>query len=440
MLIFGTGIFYFFWKVVKAHHRETMAVLSEKQLKRLAEHKYSRTGDLSLMEPWFAKFWEWCVQQIPLWWAPNCLTFAGLVLNVVTSLIIIVCYNEGKHAVSAWVYIFGAVGLFAYQVLDSIDGKQARRTQSSTPLGELFDHGCDAISTVFVALSFCLTIQYADIPYTLFFISFFMMFLFYLAHWQTYVTGSLRFGKLDVTEAQWLVIASFITTAICGPSFWYWELPLIGVTPQSAITVVMITGGILQVYSNFRIIFMQGGIGRNGSTVAGSSVIFPIFPIVTVIACAVAIANKSHDIYENNPCLYILAFGMMFAKITMRVIVSHMTKSELDYFDSVYFGFGMLLINQYFDIVIAEYYVLWAALLYSVVNVLMYSHAVSQQICDYLNIYCFCITRRPRARDSNGSTAAAASSSSAHANSRVRGDSSSSAGSAHANGRPKKDS
>lgn len=33
------------------------------------------------------------------------------------------------------------IGLFMYQSLDAIDGKQARRTQTSGPLGELFDHG-----------------------------------------------------------------------------------------------------------------------------------------------------------------------------------------------------------------------------------------------------------------------------------------------------------
>lgn len=31
--------------------------------------------------------------------------------------------------------------MFAYQSLDAIDGKQARRTGTSGPLGELFDHG-----------------------------------------------------------------------------------------------------------------------------------------------------------------------------------------------------------------------------------------------------------------------------------------------------------
>jgi hypothetical protein len=35
-----------------------------------------------------------------------------------------------------------AIGLFAYQSMDAIDGKQARRTGMAGPLGEMFDHGC----------------------------------------------------------------------------------------------------------------------------------------------------------------------------------------------------------------------------------------------------------------------------------------------------------
>lgn len=46
-----------------------------------------------------------------------------------------------------WAYLLCAVGLFVYQSLDAIDGKQARRTNNSSPLGELFDHGCDSLST-----------------------------------------------------------------------------------------------------------------------------------------------------------------------------------------------------------------------------------------------------------------------------------------------------
>ena len=39
-----------------------------------------------------------------------------------------------------------SAGLFIYQSLDAIDGKQARRTGSSSPLGEVFDHGVFTVS------------------------------------------------------------------------------------------------------------------------------------------------------------------------------------------------------------------------------------------------------------------------------------------------------
>lgn len=46
------------------------------------------------------------------------------------------------------------------------------------------------------------------------------MILFYCAHWQTYVSGTLRFGKVDVTEAQCAIISIHMISAIFGPSIW----------------------------------------------------------------------------------------------------------------------------------------------------------------------------------------------------------------------------
>lgn len=43
--------------------------------------------------------------------------------------------------------------------MDAIDGKQARRTNSSSPLGELFDHGCDSLSTGIVDFFFMLVVN-----------------------------------------------------------------------------------------------------------------------------------------------------------------------------------------------------------------------------------------------------------------------------------------
>lgn len=47
-----------------------------------------------------------------------------------------------------WVYANAGFSLLFYQILDVADGKQARKTGNSSPLGLLFDHGCDALNVV----------------------------------------------------------------------------------------------------------------------------------------------------------------------------------------------------------------------------------------------------------------------------------------------------
>lgn len=41
----------------------------------------------------------------------------------------------------SWVYFLSGLAVLMYLHLDCLDGKQARRTKSSSPLGQLFDHG-----------------------------------------------------------------------------------------------------------------------------------------------------------------------------------------------------------------------------------------------------------------------------------------------------------
>lgn len=48
--------------------------------------------------------------------------------------------------VPAWFCYMEAACYLIYRVLDEMDGKQARKTGNSSPLGLLFDHGCDSIT------------------------------------------------------------------------------------------------------------------------------------------------------------------------------------------------------------------------------------------------------------------------------------------------------
>lgn len=74
-------------------------VLSDRQLKRLAEHKYSAEC-VSVLDPYFQVYWRWLVEQLPLWLAPNTITVSGLAINVFTSLILMFYCPQAREEAS----------------------------------------------------------------------------------------------------------------------------------------------------------------------------------------------------------------------------------------------------------------------------------------------------------------------------------------------------
>ncbi|XP_061705962.1 cholinephosphotransferase 1 isoform X6 [Cydia pomonella] len=319
-------------------------ILNAAQLKKLSEHKYSCTSS-SILDAWLQPWWCWLVSKTPLWLAPNLITILGLIVNIVTTLILIWYSPDARTDPPRWACLLCALGVFVYQSLDAIDGKQARRTGSQSPLGELFDHGCDSISTVFIALGACTAVNLGEYPTWMFFQCFCAMTLFYCAHWQAYVTGTLRMGRVDVTEAQYSIIAIHLVSATLGARFWATQ---------------------------------------------GTSILSPVIPFSLVVVPAFIIFQKSEShVYENHPALYILAFGMVAAKVTNRLVVAHMTKSEMDLYDWSLLGPGMLFLNQYFNNAIPEYYVLWLCTIWVCVDLVRYCGQVCMEICAHLKIALF---------------------------------------------------
>ncbi|KAJ8370195.1 hypothetical protein SKAU_G00102230 [Synaphobranchus kaupii] len=362
--------------------------LSRHQLKRLEEHRYSSAGR-SLLEPYMQGYWEWLVSRVPAWIAPNLITIVGLATNIITTLVLVYYCPTATEQAPLWAYLAGAAGLFIYQSLDAIDGKQARRTNSSTPLGELFDHGCDSLSTVFVVLGTCIAVQLGTNPDWMFFCCFAGMFMFYCAHWQTYVSGTLRFGIIDVTEVQIFIIIMYLLAAVGGSDFWQSSIPVINIQIKIVPAICTVAGAIFSCTNYFHVIF-TGGVGKNGSTIAGTSVLTPFFHIGSVITLAIMIYKKSAvQLFEKHPCLYILAFGFVSAKITNKLVVAHMTKSEMYLNDLAFLGPGLLFLDQYFNSFIDEYLVLWIALVLSFFDLVRYCVSVCNQIASHLHIFVF---------------------------------------------------
>jgi len=362
-------------------------ILSDIKLKKLKEHRYSCTST-SVLDPYLQPWWNWLVLQVPLWLAPNLITILGLLVNILTSLLLVYYSPDCKQEVPRWACLLCALGLFIYQSLDAIDGKQARRTNTSSPLGELFDHGCDSISTVFVSVAVCVSCQLGYSLPLMFLQSFCAVTLFYCAHWQTYVSGTLRFGRIDVTEAQFGIMLVHVVSGLWGCSFW--ATKLLNFRIFMVYAVIFLSGAFRALITSFRTILYEGA-GKNGSSVAGTSVLSPVIPFSLVLAPAIFIAFYSKgNVHEANPAMYVMMFGLVAAKVTNRLVVAHMTKSQMDYLDSALLGPFIMVMNQYFGYFVEEEkYLLWLSVIWATIDLWLYSSKVCQEICDSLNISLF---------------------------------------------------
>lgn len=79
--------------------------LSQQQLVRLTEHKYSSSGE-TLLDPYMQKFWQWAVVKFPKWVAPNLMTVVGLIVNAITTFILIDYSPDARQVVSCFFVVF----------------------------------------------------------------------------------------------------------------------------------------------------------------------------------------------------------------------------------------------------------------------------------------------------------------------------------------------
>uniref|UniRef100_A0A8R1XX12 CDP-alcohol phosphatidyltransferase n=1 Tax=Onchocerca volvulus TaxID=6282 RepID=A0A8R1XX12_ONCVO len=392
------------------------------QMERLREHKYSAVDISWLDEYCMKRFWEYVVQFYPIWIAPNVITMLGLFINLLTVLILACFSYDAKIAASSWAYFQAALGMFLYQTLDATDGKQARRTGTSSPLGELFDHGCDAMSQVLVTLNICYAMLLGQERYVVLFVTVSSVVLFYCAHWSTYCTGRLKFAKqvlififgvfgelpqvifcfyrFDVTEAQMTILVILLITSIFGTGFWTEQL--VHISLKYVAIFISFLMCISQI-GDYLVDVVTGGVGKNGSTVADTSVLSPLIPLLMMITPFCMIYSKSVTaVYDDHITLFVFCLGAVSTKATMRLILAHMSRSELAMWDWIYLSPLMMMLNQYYDMPLNEFYLLVCAtasfffvliflMIYAYASLSLYCVMVIRQLCAHLRVHCFSV-------------------------------------------------
>ena len=156
-----------------------------------------------------------------MWLAPNLITLIGTFCAAGGSALVAYHLPGLQGSAPAYVYLINFLCSLIYMHLDCVDGKQARRTNSSNPLGQLFDHGCDAIN-VFFQISAALAVM--GVGYSHHSILCFATgaLTFVIPHIAEYHTGNFSYGNgyVGLTEAMYAVALISGLTAWWGPAFW----------------------------------------------------------------------------------------------------------------------------------------------------------------------------------------------------------------------------
>lgn len=378
--------------------------LTQEHLSGFENYKYSAldTSPLSIyvMHPFWNRVVEWC----PKWVAPNLLTFAGFMFTVINFLMFsyydydfYASSNEHPEVppIPQWVWAVAALNIFLAYTLDGIDGKQARRTQTSGPLGELFDHGLDSWTAFLIPTGMYSVFGrgvHSIAPIRMYFCLWNVFINFYLSHWEKYNTGVL-FLPWGYDASMVAAILIFVVTWIFGHRAWAFNLPggmSAGHMFELAFYICAIVSNLpmclWNVYKSYR-----DGTGKMRPF---SEAIRPLVPVlVFLVVCTVWVMYSPIDVVDLDPrCVYLVT-GTIFSNICCRLIVSQMSSTRSELFNWMNVPAALVvavsLALPSTTGAYAELGMLYALALFATAGHIHYGSCVVRQMCRHFRISCF---------------------------------------------------
>ncbi|KAF2202865.1 ethanolaminephosphotransferase 1 [Delitschia confertaspora ATCC 74209] len=403
--------------------------VSEDALVHLKSYKYSSV-DKSLISRYILKhYWNGFVELLPLWLAPNLVTLIGFFFILGNVALVELYVPDLVGPAPSWVYYSFAFGLWMYSTMDNVDGKQARRTGTSSPLGELFDHGIDSLNCTLASLLETAAMGYGC-SYTGAFTALVPVLPMFLSTWETYHTHTLYLGYFNgPTEGLIIACSVMALSGYYGPEIW--STPLVKYFPSyyeylddmtfKDLWVPILLGG-------FFIAHLPACVVNVARTRRAQRLpVAPLFlewtPLIIFVVATMAWLGSPYSfiLKDNHLVLYCLVMSLVFGRMTTKIILAHLTRQPFPYWTVMLaplIGGAVLVNHPYWAIpgiltgpVSARFELmyLWAYLIFAAVVYGRWAHLVITSICDFLGINCLTITPKATSGDktvtrSNGFT------------------------------------
>jgi ethanolaminephosphotransferase len=357
--------------------------------------------------------------------APNSITLFGFSFMIGAFLLIFshcpsleYCSSAEVTSVPRYIFLVNAIALLVYQTLDNMDGKQARKTGSSSPLGLLFDHGLDAcnvyIGTVNTLCALCVAPdEFAVIAI----VSFCTASTFYIATWEEYHTHKLVLPIINGPSEGVLgsAMVSFLSWWY-GPQMWLTSsayeameayIPVIAkdmasewsMTLQDSMTNRNLFCMLLVVCT------LRELVAKVWYVVAhyGVKSVKHLCPLLTLMTMSILIVRRNPQVFVQNQRMALTMFGIGFVESVTALMLDHMTKRPFDPFRRILYP--MFLLYSVVDMGIpAKYISLYMVLCVSGMSsfLIVKIRVVVREICHALGIWCFdIVTPHPNRTDDN---------------------------------------
>ncbi len=303
-------------------------------------------------------------------------------------------------AVPRWVYLINGVAMLVYQTLDNMDGKQARKTSSSSPLGMLFDHGCDAINSPMGSINWCVAMAIGPAnPIILFWTLISSAIPFYVSTWEEYYTGALVLPIINGPSEGLILGASLSFVSYCkGPQFWHGYDAFEMLQPAlDALPIETPEFG----YRNYELLIalaafcaIQELTLKSISVVHnyGFAPLLNIAPFLALLGLCVSLAAVSPETVQTNPRTCMLLFGTLFVDLVTTLMLDHMTGKDFRAFRKILIPFFCILALAMSSIDVDVTELVKTYLISAATYMALRLSVVTSEICEALGIWCFDIT------------------------------------------------
>ncbi|EGR30174.1 hypothetical protein IMG5_139110 [Ichthyophthirius multifiliis] len=305
------------------------------------------------------------------------ITLIGFICVMIPHLLILwIAPGDESKDIPKWLIIFTGIMHLVYMNFDNMDGKQARKTGNSSPLGLLIDHGCDALIVTIQGMSLSACVGFGN-SYLMYSLNLCGSVPFFITTLDEYYTDIMYLPLINgAAEGCFSIGVVYLFTAYMGNEYWLKD-SIWGLKNNSITVIGFYAASVFATLNILYRIYQVKGFETLKKLIKNTSQFFFIHFTITYIF---AFSPSNVSLQQTRILTYISALCWC------RVVVINKQKKKFKKFIFKIVNNIIVSRNTVYGNIFGKCLVCEATLLYIVFIVCLLCNIKNQQII-YINIF-----------------------------------------------------